>query len=129
METEERKITIIEGPPPTFEPVQPEMQYVLGGVLEGPETGQLAVTRVRANNGPALVERCYRAWRDKETIPLEFRTTMGTVQRVPIVAVRYVPTEEGDLLFLWVLLTRQVIESLVEESGWADDEDEDFLDF
>ncbi len=129
MEMDERKITIIEGPPPTFEPVQPEMQFVLGSALEGPEPGELAVTRVRALNGPELVERCYRAWRDKESIPLEFRTTLGTVQRVPIVAVRYVPTEEGDILFLWVLLTRQVIDSLVEESGWADDEeDDDFAD-
>ncbi len=130
MNAEERKITIIEGPPPTFEPVQPDTHSVLVGVLEGPEAGQIAVTRVRALNGPALVERCYRAWRDKESIPLEFRTAMGTVQRVPIVAVRYVPTDEGDILILWVLLTRQVIEALVEESGWADEsDDEDNLDF
>ncbi len=125
MNSEERKITIIEGPPPTFEPVQPDTHSVLIGVLEGPEVGHLAVTRVRALNGPALVERCYRAWRDREMIPLEFRTALGTVQRVPIVAVRYVPTEEGDMLILWVLLTRQVLEALVEESGWADDAEDD----
>ncbi len=124
MSTEERKITIIEGPPPTFEPVPPVQMGVLLGVLEGPEGHQLAVTRVRALNGPALVERCYRAWRDRTMIPLEFRTPMGTLQRVPIVAVKHHKAEEGDVLTLWVLLTRDVLEEMVEAQDWNDEDDD-----
>ncbi len=123
---QERKITIIEGPTPEFEAVQDDMAGLLLGVLEGPTPqSNLALTRVRALNGPALVERCYRTWRARETMYLEFRTPIGLVQRVPIVAVRYVPTEEGDVLLLWVILPVEVMEQLLADGP---DNDEDDLD-
>jgi hypothetical protein len=120
---EERKITIIEGPTPEFEAVQEEAADFLAGVLEGPSPqSYIALTRVRALNGPALVERCHRAWRERESIYLEFRTPVGLVQQVPIVAVRYIPTEEGDVLMLWVMLPLEVIEHLAD--GTSEDEDD-----
>ncbi len=125
---EERKITIIEGPTPEFEPVQEDAADYWAGALEGPSPqSYIAVTRVRAFNGPALVERCYRAWRKRrEGMYFEFRTPLGLVQRVPIVAVRYVPTEEGDVLLLWVVLPLEVMEQLTQGRG---DEDEDLDEF
>ncbi|NPA26439.1 MAG: hypothetical protein GXO36_02400 [Chloroflexi bacterium] len=121
---EERKITIIEGPTPIFEPIQPAMGELFLGILEGPpRTAMLARTRVRALNGPALIERCHRAWREKENIFLEFRTPLGLVQQVPIAAAQYEPTEEGDVLTLWVLLPQEVLENLTELN---EDDSDDF---
>jgi len=120
---DEWKITIIEGPTPEFEAVQEELADFLAGIQEGPSPqAYIALTRVRALNGPALVERCYRAWRARESIYLEFRTPLGWVEQVPIVAARYVPTEEGDMLMLWVLLPLEVMQHLAD--GMSDDEDD-----
>jgi len=49
------KITIIEGPPPVFEPVQDAGHWV-SVKTRLPLT---LLTRLRTFNGPALVERCY----------------------------------------------------------------------
>jgi len=120
---EERKITIIEGPTPEFEAVQEDLAAFLAGIQEGPSPqAYIALTRVRALNGPALVERCHRAWRAQESIYLEFRTPLGLVEQVPIVAVRHVPTDEGDMLMLWVLLPLEVMQHLAD--GMSDDEDD-----
>ncbi len=122
---EDWKITIIEGPTPIFEPVHQPIGELFSGIFEGPpRRAMLARTRVRALNGPALVERCHRAWRAKDTIYLEFRTPLGLVQKVPIAAVRYEPTDEGDVLTLWVLLPQQVLENLAE---FNEDDSDDFI--
>ena len=124
--TMDDKITIIEGPPPTFEAVNEG--WVLG-FNESPTLGEIAVTRLRTFNGPALVERCHRAWRNKQTIQLEFRNSDGLQQQAPIVAARYVDTEEGHLLILWVRLTDEDVElELGYEDDLGDGEDDD-LDF
>jgi hypothetical protein len=93
------KITIIEGPPPVFEPVQDGWAL---GLNEGPGLGFTVLTRLRTFNGPALVERCYRAWRDKAAITLHYRNQDGLEQNTPIVAARSVQTEEGQVLMLWL---------------------------
>ena len=116
---EERKITIIEGPPPTFEIAADDWTLSL---VEGPSLSQIAVTRVRALNGPALVERCYRAWRQREPIHLEFRAPDGLIQRVPIVAAHYSQVDDADVLRLWVAIDNTDIEV---EYEFVDDEDED----
>src|SRR3990172_4845009 len=103
----EDKITIIEGPPPTFEAVGDG--WVLG-LNESPNLGEIAVTRLRTFNGPALVERCHRAWRNQQVIQLEFRTDDGLQQQAPIVAARYVDTNEGHVLILWLRLTDEEVE-------------------
>ncbi|HEX7974290.1 MAG TPA: hypothetical protein VF498_07770 [Anaerolineales bacterium] len=119
------KITIIEGPPPTFEAVQEG--WVLG-LNESPTLANVVVTRLRTFNGPALVERCHRAWRDRQTIYLEFRNPDGLERSAPIVAARYVEIDEGHLLLLWVRLNDEEVEV---ELGYDDDigDDDDDLGF
>jgi hypothetical protein len=51
---DENSITIIEGPPPVFEPTRDGWSLGLG---EGPHMGLTVLTRLRTFNGPALVER------------------------------------------------------------------------
>jgi hypothetical protein len=118
---EPEKITIIEGPPPTFELVNDPWLFSL---MEGPIPSQVAVCRVRTANGPALVERCYRAWSQEQTIYLEFRDEDGLTQQAPITAVRWLETEDGHVLLLWVRL-----EDDIEFEFEFDIEDDDLYDF
>jgi hypothetical protein len=122
----EDKITIIEGPPPTFEEV--EESWALG-LNESPYLADIAVTRLRTFNGPALVERCHRAWRNQQSIHLEFRESDGLEQRAPIVAARYVETEDGDMLILWVRIANEDAEIELDYEDDSDDEDELDSDF
>lgn len=115
----DEKITIIEGPPPTFETVGEG--WVLS-LHESPLLADVAVTRLRTFNGPALVERCHRAWRAGETTFLEFRSSDGLEQKAPILAARSTEVDEGHLLILWVRLNEQDVEL---EMGYSDDSEED----
>ena len=119
---DDRKITIIEGPTPTFETVYDTWA---NGIVESPTLGSVAVTQLRTANGPALVERCYRAWHRREPIHLEFRSTDGMTQEVPIVAARTTDSDDGQLLLLWVRLPENdlVVDFIVD-----DDDDDDFDD-
>lgn len=110
---EEEKITIIEGPPPTFEEI--DAGWVLG-LNESPYVYDLALTRLRTFNGQALVERCHRAWRHQNPIFLHYRNDIGLEERVPIMAARNVETEEGQMLMLWIRREPE------EDAGEADDE-------
>lgn len=116
------KITIIEGPPPTFE--LPNQAWAFG-VSDSSTLAGVALTRLRTFNGPALVERCYRAWQQRQPIHLEFLTPDGLQQEAQIVAARNVKVDEGDLLMLWVRLPA---EDLQLEIGYADDDLEDEFD-
>jgi len=118
MDATDDKITIIEGPPPTFEAVSDG--WVLG-LNESPSLGEIAVTRLRTFNGPALVERCHRSWRSQQQINLEYRTPEGLPTQTPIVAARYIEAEDGQMLVLWVRLTDEEVEF---ELGFDDDFDE-----
>jgi hypothetical protein len=119
------KITIIEGLPPNFEDVHEGWPL---GLNESPSLHKLALTRLRTFNGPALVERCYRAWNKHQTIQLEFRAADGLIHKTPIVASRTMEMDEGQLIFLWVRLTEQ--EALLElgadddQNGKEDDDQE-----
>ena len=110
------KITIVEGPPPVFERVGDG--WVMG-LNESSIPTNIAITRVRTFNGPALVERCYRAWRDQLPINLEFREKDGLIKQSPIVAARFVETNEGHMLLLWVRIPNDEIEL---ELGYDDDD-------
>jgi hypothetical protein len=112
------KITIIEGPPPTFETVQDGWAL---GLNEGPYLYDLALTRLRAFNGAALVERCHRAWHNNSSIQLEYRNEAGLEENAPIMAARHVQGSDGDVLYLWV---RREPEDLEEEFD-EDDSDQD----
>jgi hypothetical protein len=98
---EPEKITIIEGPPPTFEL---DSDSWLPGLVEGPVPSQIAMCRLRSQNAPELVERCYRAWRDRQPITLEYRSEDGLTDQAPIVAARWAEVEQGQVLLLWLRL-------------------------
>lgn len=135
----EDKITIIEGPTPTFEAIHEG--WVLG-LAETPNLTNMAVTRLRTFNGPQLVERCHRAWRDRENIYLEYRGEDGLERSATIVAARYLDVDEGHLLLLWVRLLDEDVQveydfedtdledgleiNFDDEDDYDYDEDEDF---
>lgn len=118
----DEKITIIEGPPPTFEAI-PDLW--VHGLTDGMTQTDIVVTHLRTYNGPTLVERCHRAWRNQKNITLEYRTLEGLPAEVPIVAARNMKTEEGDMLMLWLRLTDDGVGL---EIGYEDDFDDDFDD-
>jgi hypothetical protein len=129
LESMEEKITIIEGPPPTFESVTDN--WVIG-VSESPNLGEIVMTRLRTFNGPELVERCHRAWRHQQPIYLEYRTEEGLQEQSPIVAARFLETEEGHLLLLWLRLVDDGIElqfGYDDDNGDSEDSDSDFQDW
>jgi hypothetical protein len=113
------KITIIEGPTPTFEAV--EDGWALG-LNESPHLYNVALTRLRTFNGPALIERCNRAWRSQNTINLEYRDMDGFESESPILAARQLETEDGQMLLLWVRLEYE--EEELEEADFGDSGDE-----
>jgi hypothetical protein len=118
----EEKITIIEGPPPTFEILDEGWAF---GLAEGPVLSDIAVTHLRTFNGPALVERCHRAWRNQLPINLEYRENDGLEKHAPILAARTLETDGGQVLVLWVRLQKDDTEV---EFTIGDDETE-FEDF
>ncbi len=113
------KITIIEGPSPTFELI-PDIW--VHGLVEGSLQGEVVATRLRTFNGKELVERCQRAWDKQQTIQLEYCTQEGLPAEVPIVAARNLQTDEGEMLLLWVRFPDDSI-----EVGFDFPDDEDFL--
>ena len=118
----DEKITIIEGPPPTFETVNDGWAL---GLSDSPVLSDIAITRLRTYNGPALVERCYRAWHNQQNILLEYRTSDGLEDTAPIVAARTLEIDEGQLLLLWVRLNNDEVDL---ELGYEDDSGEDSND-
>ncbi len=116
----DNKITIIEGPPPMFEEIDDGWAL---GLNESPFLYDLAITKLRTFNGPALVERCYRAWNNRETMYLHYRNDLGIEERVPIMAARAMDTHDGQVLVLWI---RQLPEESEVEIDLGDDEDFDF---
>ena len=103
----DNKITIIEGPTPTFETIHEDDRFGGGqswahGVLEGPFLTDVAFTTLRTFNSARLMERCENAWQEKETMYLVYRDTIGLTKETPIIAVRAGQMEEGEVLFLWV---------------------------
>jgi hypothetical protein len=121
----DNKITIIEGPPPTFELVQDGWAL---GLNDSPSLSDLAVTHLRTFNGAELVRRCNKAWRIQEPMVLEYRTMDGLLAEAPIVAARLQDVQEGQMLLLWVRLDSDEIEIEVDyedDLGDLDDDDEE----
>lgn len=110
------RITIIEGPPPVFEPADEAWAQ---GLNEGGAYHTMALTRLRTFNGPALVERCHRAWSKKEPIFLHYRNRLGLEEKVPILAARSSEEENGQVLFLWIQGSEDLLEE-DETNGFAD---------
>jgi hypothetical protein len=123
--SEPEKITIIEGPPPTFE-LDTDSWHP--GLVEGPVPSQVALCRLRSQNAPELVERCYRAWRDGQSITLEYRSEEGLTDEAPIIAARWVEVEEGQILLLWVRLIQDPFQVRIDFDDSFDDGSEDAFD-
>ena len=115
----ENKITIIEGPTPVFEDISDGWAL---GLNESPLLYDTILTQVRTLNGPALVERCHKAWKSNSSIYLHFKDRMGVEEKAPIIAVRCVDADEGQVLLLWV---RQLpsYEDLVDIADEISDDD------
>ena len=118
----EDKKTIIEGPTPVFEPVQDGWAF---GLNETRQFSITALTRLRTFNGPALVERCYRRWSQRQPITLQYRDETGLEAEVPILAARSVETDDGQVLLLWLHIQRDNMELEIN----ADDDDSADDDF
>ena len=116
-ESSEEKITIIEGQPPVFEPINDGWAM---GLSESPFLYDISLTQVRTFNGPSLVERCHRTWKKNGSIYLHYRDEMGMEEKVPIEAARTIETEDGQILLLWIRHVPQFDE---------EDDGEDFEDF
>ena len=121
--SEPEKITIIEGPPPTFEASNDPL---LLGLTEGSSPMQVVMCQLRTNSGPELTERCYRSWSKGDTIRLEFKSQEGLTLQAPIVASRWAELPEGHLLMLWVRLDDEDI--AIDLNFDLDDFDRDFDD-
>ncbi|MHB8806963.1 MAG: hypothetical protein ACYC59_05220 [Anaerolineaceae bacterium] len=118
----EDKITIIEGPPPVFEPI--EDGWALG-LTEGPFLFDMSLTQVRTFNGPELVERCHRMWKENGIIHLHYRNEMGVEEKVPIMAARSIETDEGQVLLLWTRHSPEDFEDFDDLDDLDDDEYDD----
>src|SRR5258706_10999140 len=113
-----KKFPIIEAPTRILDLVRE------GGRRDLKEPRQFSVTaltRLRTLNGPALVERCYRSWKQNQPINLHYRDEAGLEATAPILAARAVETDDGQILLLWLHVERDDMEL---EIG-ADDEDDD----
>jgi hypothetical protein len=88
----------------------------------------MALTRLRTFNGPALIERCHRAWRNGHSMDLEYRDELGLEAHAPIMAARTVESEEGQMIMLWVRLPADESEFVMDDGDYDDDEDEDEFD-
>ena len=119
----EEKITIIEGPTPTFEIADDGWS---NGVLEGSGQYNVAITHLRTFNGGALLERCYRAWKQKENIQLEYRAEDGEKKQATIAAARTGEMNDGEVLILWVRLPDESIELSFDPDDDLDNENDDF---
>jgi len=120
----DEKITIIEGPPPTFETVADG--WVLG-LNETPAPFNIGLTRLRTYKGQELIERCHRAWRHESSIHLEYRDLEGLESQAPILAARTMEIDEGQMLFLWVRLEVEEgeLEPYFDDHDEGDDSDDD----
>jgi hypothetical protein len=96
---EPETITIVEGPPPEFQPV-PDLWPL--SIYEDREPYQSAVCQMRTFSGPKLAKRCQDAWREGRSARLDFPTGEGVRGELDIVAVRWEKVEEGHKLYLWV---------------------------
>jgi hypothetical protein len=92
-------ITIVEGPPPQFQP--PREMWALS-VHEKLQPSTIAYCQMRTFNGPKMLERCQNAWAEERPVMLDFPDQMGMRQQVEIIAARWNETDEGHILHLWV---------------------------
>lgn len=118
----DNKITIIEGPTPTFEGVNANW---VESICETPNPESIMVTNLRTMNGESLMERCHHTWSQCDTMYLHYRNTIGLEERVPIIAAEIMETDEGQKLILWVIMPPANRRHVYIQSDDYDDDDYD----
>lgn len=119
----DNKITIIEGPTPTFESVSANWA---DSICETPEPGCIMMTNLRTMNGKGLLERCHHTWSQRDIMYLHYRNTIGLEERVPIIAAETMDTADGQKLILWVVMPPANRGHVyIQPDDDFDDEDED----
>ncbi len=98
---EHEKITIVEGPTPSFE-------FALNswtlGMTEGPHLPHTVRTTLRTLNGQTLLDRCQSAWHTNRDTFLEYRDKDGFSREAIIVAARTEMLDDGEVIHLWLRL-------------------------
>jgi hypothetical protein len=117
LEPEPEYITIVEGPTPDF---RPSAYLWVQSIYESPEDAEIVECELRSLNGPAIVKRCKRAWRQHRPVLLDFPDELRLRQYADVVAMRLQELDEGPLLTLWL---RQPVGDYREEE--LDDGDDD----
>jgi hypothetical protein len=112
-------ITIVEGPPPDFYLAREFWPFSL---WEGDLPQAVALAQMRTLNGPAMLERCTRAWSQARSVLLDFPQLDGLRRKAEVLAARLTTIEEGDVLNLWVALPTDQIANAAADRG-ADDDD------
>lgn len=119
------RITIIEGPPPEFDIIEDGWAM---GLNESPGIYDMAITRLRTFNGPALVERCHRTWKRKETMYLHYRNDFGLEEKAPIMAAMAIDSSDGQVLYLWVRRKGGEVEYDFDTDSSDEDDDNPYYD-
>ena len=122
MSEEPELISIIEGPTPDFMPTGHSSLY---SIYEGPVEMATAVCELRTNTGPAIIERCTAAWRERRLVKLEFPDEARMTQLIDVVSMQLRERDEGEILMLWVASPVEPYFLNVEELGDIDDIDFD----
>jgi hypothetical protein len=91
-------ITIVEGPPPVFQPAQGAWpNYLAGGTM----AYEITTCQTRVLKGTALTERCRRAWEAGRPVLLDFPDDIGLRRQLGVVAIRCEELAEGTMLHIW----------------------------
>ncbi|HLF24690.1 MAG TPA: hypothetical protein VJG32_00010 [Anaerolineae bacterium] len=99
--SEPELITIVEGPPPDFHLAHELWPFSL---WEGSVAQVVALAQMRTLNGPAMLERCLRAWAEARPVMLDFPQLDGLRRKAEVLAARVTSIDEGEVLNLWVAL-------------------------
>ncbi len=95
-------ISIIEGPPPEFQP--PKEIWSLS-LSENARLASVMYCQLRTLSGPRMLTRCQTAWAENRPVRLDYPDKMGLRHQADVVAARWTEVEEGHLLHLWVHLS------------------------
>ena len=75
---------------------------------------------------PALVERCYRQWNQRQPIKLHYRAETGLEASAPILAARSLETDDGQMLLLWLHIERDDMGLEIDVDDDNNNADDDF---
>jgi hypothetical protein len=112
-------ITIVEGPPPEFQLARELWPFSL---WEGKVPQAVGYVQMRTFNGPAMLDRCMRAWDQSRPVMLDFPQLDGLRRQVEVLAARATTVDEGDVLNLWVALPADEVAETEEDLDVGDDE-------